>query len=48
MVATGIVRHAKAVVRQAIKLPIRNMRNEPSVAAIDAHDTNIPRIDGSL
>lgn len=48
MVVTGIVRHARAAVRQGIKLPIRKMMKKPRVAAIDAHEIRIPRMDGSL
>lgn len=44
----GTVRHANAAVRQAIKLPINNTMKKPKVAAIDAQEIKIPRIEGSL
>lgn len=45
-VATGTTKQINATFRQAVKLPSRNTKNRPNVAAMPAIAINIPRIDG--
>lgn len=47
-VAMGTVKQINATLRHAVKLPNRNTRNRPSVAAMPAIAINMPRMDGWL